>query len=385
MELEQLKVAVVHDFLYCYGGAERVLEQILRVIPHADLFSLFDFLPKNARSFIQDRPAQTSFLQKLPFAKTKHRLFLPVMPMAIERLDVSDYDLVISSSYLVAKGVRTHDKQLHICYCHTPARFAWGDPQPYLELLGLDKSIFTPVIRCILNRIRKWDMKSADNVDVYITNSQFVAERVKEVYQRESTVIYPPVDVERFTLCEQKDDFYLTVSRQVIQKRIDLIVKAFVRMPDKKLVVIGQGPELKRMQALAQGHENISILGYQPFEVVRTKMQQARAFVFASEEDFGIVPAEAQACGTPVIAYGKGGATESVAEGETGIFFNEQTTESVIEAVNTFERSMERWNPKDIRASVDRFAVDRFRDEFLQFVQDQWSQFQANTESANAA
>lgn len=372
---DRVRVAIVHDFLYCYGGAERVLEEILRVFPSADLFSLFDFLPEDERGFIRNKPVTTSFIQNLPRARKNHRYYLPLMPLAIEQMDVTDYDLVISSSYLAAKGVITRPDQLHVCYCHSPIRAAWDLQHQYLEQSGLTKGVKSSLTRMILHYIRMWDVRSANSVDQFITNSKYIARRVKTVYRRESEVIYPPVDIDRFNLCTEKDDYYVTVSRLVPYKRIDLIVKAFAEMPERRLIVIGDGPDLEAIRALGRGHQNIEIRGFvESDEVVRT-MQRARAFVFAAEEDFGIVPVEAQACGTPVIAYGRGGGTESVIDQETGLFFARQSEEAVRDAVHRFESHEGGWDPEVIRHNAERFGSKRFCREFKELVGYVWDAF----------
>lgn len=368
------RIAIVHDFLYCYGGAERVLEQMLNVFPDADLFSLFDFLPADQRGFIHGKPVCSSFIQRLPFARTKHRSYLPLMPLAVEQLDVSAYDVVISSSYVAAKGVITRPDQLHICYCHTPARFAWDLQHQYLSESGLKRGLRSMLARLVLHYVRSWDAQSANGVDVFATNSHFVARRVQKIYRRQSVPIYPPVDVNQFTLRADKDDFYLTASRLVPYKRIDLIVDAFNRLPGRRLVVIGDGPEMNKLRAKAG--PNVTLMGYQPAAVLRDHMQRARAFVFAAEEDFGIVPVEAQACGTPVIAFGRGGVTETVVPGRTGLLFPHQTVGSLVEAVREFEAEPD-WNPRAIRQHAERFSAERFRAQFESLVEREWADFKS--------
>jgi glycosyltransferase involved in cell wall biosynthesis len=372
MTLPPRKIAVVHDFLYCYAGAEKVLEQILRLYPGADLFSLFDFLPPEHRHFLGGRTVQTSFLQNMPMMRTKHRAYLPLMPLAIEQLDMSAYDLVISSSYAAAKGVLTGPDQLHICYCHSPPRYAWDLQHQYLAEAGLSRGIKSMLARMILHYIRGWDVRSAGNVDLFVTNSDMVSRRVRKFYGRDSVRVYPPVDIARFTPGGTKEDFYLTASRLVSYKRINLIVEAFSRTPHRKLVVIGEGPDFAKISALAG--PNVKMLGYQSFEVLRDHMQRARAFVFAAEEDFGIVPVEAQACGTPVIALGRGGLLETVIPGRTGIFFHEQTPDSLLAAVDEFERRGN-WDAKEIRENAEQFSIQRFLLEFSTVVESQWDKF----------
>ena len=366
-----LKIAIVHDFLYTYAGAERVLEQMLLCFPNADIFSLFDFLKPDQRGFIMNKPVHTSFLQNMPLARSKHRAYLPLMPMAIEQLDVSKYDLVISSSYVVAKGIITCPDQLHICYCHSPVRFAWDMQRQYLRDAGLERGLKGAVAKAILHYIRVFDVRSSGSVDAFMTNSSFVARRVDKAYRRTATPVFPPVDTETYTLCTDKGDYYLTASRMVPYKRMDLIVQAFTRMPNRRLFVVGEGPEVENIRALAG--ENVKVVGYQTGERLREYMQHARGFVFAAEEDFGIVPVEAQACGTPVIAYGHGGVTESVIDGITGVFFMEQTVESLMAAVEHFERIT--WDPRAIRKNAERFSKAVFREKFMEFVDNQWQEF----------
>jgi glycosyltransferase involved in cell wall biosynthesis len=364
--LTDKKVAIVHDWLVTYGGAERVLEQMLHVLPHADLYSLYDFIPSTARHFIHNKPVTTSFLQKFPFAKRKYRSYLPFMPLAIEQFDLSEYDVVISSSYAVAKGVITRPDQIHICMCYSPIRYAWDLMHQYLGETGLDKGMTGWIAKVILHRIRNWDYRTSNGVDEFIAISDYIARRIHKVYRRSSTVIYPPVYTDEFKLHSLKDNFYVTASRMVPYKKIGLIVRAFNNMPNKKLVVIGDGPEYKNIAKIAGS--NIVMKGYQNSSAMIRYMQRARAFVFAAEEDFGIVPLEAQACGTPVIAFEKGGALETVIDGLTGIHFTDQTEQSIVDAVNRFERHINDFEPEIIRDFALTFSHNRFRKEFAEFV-----------------
>jgi glycosyltransferase involved in cell wall biosynthesis len=361
-----LRIAVIHDWLVTYGGADRVLEQILTCFPESDLFSLVDFLPANQRGFILDKPAQTSFFQHLPFAREAFRKYFPLMPLAVEQFDLSPYDLVISSSHSVAKGVITGPDQLHICYCHSPMRYVWDLQHQYLRESGLDKGTIGWFARWLLHKGRMWDLRTANGVDEFMANSHYIARRIWKTYRREATVIYPPVDMESLSVKENKDDFYLTVSRLVPYKKVNLIVEAFGRMPDKELVVIGDGAQLKGLKAAAS--KNVKMLGFQSSEVVHDYMRRARGFVFAAEEDFGICVVEAQACGTPVIAFGKGGALESVrdlsTEEPTGVFFKEQTPEAIVDALRVFERERKKIDAGACRRSAERFSRERFRREF---------------------
>ena len=374
-----MKIAMVHDWLTVYAGAERVLEQMLACYPNADLFSVVDFLPSDKRGFIQSKSASTSFVQRLPFAKTKYRAYLPLMPLAVEQFDLSGYDLVISSSHAVAKGVLTGPDQLHLCMCYSPIRYAWDLQHQYLKESGLDRGAKGWLAKWLLHKIRIWDTRTANGVDEFVAISHFISRRIWKAYRRESSVIYPPVDVEAFELREEKEDFYLTASRMVPYKKIDLIVEAFSAMPDKRLVVIGDGPDFDKIKARAG--ENITLLGYQNHAVLKDYMQRARAFVFAAEEDFGIAPLEAQACGTPVIAFGKGGALETIRglDGElpTGVFFFEQSTMAIRDAVSRFDREGQQILPVNCRANAMRFSPERFQQEFRAFVEEAWADFQS--------
>lgn len=335
-----MKIAIVHDWLTVYAGAERVLEQMLQVFPDADLFSTVDFLPREHRNFILNKPVTTSFVQKMPFVEKRYRHYLPLMTLAVEQFDLSRYDLVISSSHAVAKGVLTGPDQLHLCMCYSPIRYAWDLQHQYLKESGLTSGLKGGMAKWLLHKMRIWDYRTAQGVDEFIAISHFIARRIKKVYGRDSSIIYPPVDVSGFSLREDKEDFYLTASRMVPYKKIDLIVKAFSQMPDKRLVVIGDGPEFQKIRSTAGN--NVVLLGFQDYSSLKDHMQRARAFVFAAEEDFGIAPLEAQACGTPVIAFGKGGALETirglVTEKPSGVFFAEQEPESLRAAVAQFEK-----------------------------------------------
>jgi glycosyltransferase involved in cell wall biosynthesis len=370
-----MRVAIVHDWLTVYGGAEQVLQQMLALFPESDLFTLVDFLPDRDRDFVRNKAIKTSFLQYMPFARKKYRQYLPLMPLAVEQFDLSGYDLVISSSHAVAKGVITGPDQLHLSYVHSPMRYAWDLQHQYLKEAHLDKGIRSWLARWMLHKMRLWDLRTANGVDGFMANSQFIARRVWKVHHRKAVVIYPPVNIEAFTLHTQKENFYLTVSRMVPYKKIPLIVETFSAMPEKELFVIGDGPEFNKVKSLAGS--NIKLLGYQPISVVISYMQRARAFIFAAEEDFGIAPLEAQACGTPVIAYGKGGVTETVSQ-ETGIFFTQQTVESIRNAVRQFESAISHFSPERIRQNAERFSPERFRQEFSQFIEEQWKNFKGS-------
>ena len=368
-----MKIAVVCDWLVTYAGAEKVLEQILNIYPEADLFALVDFLDEDKRDFIKHKKVTRSFIQYLPKAKTKYRSYLPLMPLAIEQLDLSKYDLIISSSHCVAKGIMTGPNQVHISYVHSPIRYAWDLQHQYLKEAGLTKGLKGWLAKIILHYMRIWDTRTSNGVDYFIANSKFIAKRIWKCYRREADVIYPPVDVEAFEYCDQKEDFYLTASRMVPYKKMDLIVEAFTQMPDKKLIVIGAGPDFDKIQKIAQGHNNIKLMGYQPFSVLKEHMQKAKAFVFAAEEDFGITPVEAQACGTPVIAYGKGGALETVRglgikDNPTGVFFDKQNKDSLITAINYFEENKDKIKFNNCRKNALNFSINNFKSNLKKYV-----------------
>jgi glycosyltransferase involved in cell wall biosynthesis len=377
-----MKIAIIHDWLVTYAGAERVLEQMLQVYPDADLFSLIDFLPAGQRGFIQNKPVKTSLIQNLPFAKRKYRQYLLFMPLAIEQFDLSSYDLVISSSHAVAKGVITGPDQLHICMCYSPIRYAWDLQHQYLKESGLDNGIKGLLAKRLLHKIRLWDYRTSNGVDSFIAISNFIARRIWKVYRRESKVIYPPVDVEAFSLNEKKDSYYLTASRMVPYKKLDLIVEAFSQMPDKKLIVIGDGPDYKKIKSKAGS--NVQLLGYQPFSTLKDYMQRAETFIFTAEEDFGIIPLEAQACGTPVIAFGKGGVAETIRDldktSPTGILFGEQSVEAIMTAIRQFEFQKDRIIPQACRDNALRFSPERFRQEFREFVENEIRIFKSKTD-----
>jgi glycosyltransferase involved in cell wall biosynthesis len=373
-----MRVAIVHDWLVTYAGAERVLEQMLTIWPQADLFSIVDFLKPDEREYLGGRMVTTSFIQKIPGSKRFYRNFLPIMPLAVEQIDVSAYDLVISSSHAVAKGVLVGPDQLHVCMCYSPIRYAWDMQHQYLKESGLDTGVKGWLVRWLLHKIRLWDVRTANGVDQFIAISKFIERRIQKAYRRDSVVIYPPVDVAAFKLQESKEDFYLTASRMVPYKKIPLIVEAFAKLPSKQLVVIGDGPDLEKAKALAG--TNVKILGYQSAEVLKDHMQRAKAFVFAAEEDFGIAPLEAQACGTPVIAFGKGGALETIRglqhEQPTGVFFEEQSVDAIINAVREFEQSSASITPQACRANAERFATDKFRQSLTEYVMAEYKLFE---------
>jgi glycosyltransferase involved in cell wall biosynthesis len=375
------RIAIVHEWFTTLAGSESVVEVLCSLYPSADVFALYaDPVVAGKTPYLQGRKLQTSFIQNLPFAARSFRSYLPLMPLAIEQFDLSSYDIVISSNHAVAKGVLTGPDQLHISYVHSPMRYAWDLQHQYLRESGLDRGLKGWITKWMLHKIRLWDTRTAHGVDHFIANSMFIGRRIKKAYGRPSDVIYPPVDVGTFALCENKQDFYLAASRLVPYKKMDMIVEAFAAMPEKRLVVIGDGPEMPKLKAKAT--PNVELLGYQPTAQLKRMMQDAKAFVFAAEEDFGITPVEAQACGTPVIAFGKGGATETVVDQDpapTGLFFDTQTVAALCDAVERFEASGGRFLPANCRANAERFSTDRFRTELSIFINEKWLEFQSES------
>ncbi|QVI68619.1 glycosyltransferase family 4 protein [Pseudomonas syringae] len=369
-----MRIAIVHDWLVSYAGAERVLASLINVWPAADLFAVIDFLSDQDRAHLHGKVARTTFIQKLPGARKHYSRYLPLMPLAIEQLDLSGYDLIISSSHAVAKGVLCGPDQLHISYVHSPIRYAWDLQHQYLQESGLSKGIKGGLARLILHYIRLWDQRTSTGVDAFIANSGFIGARISKAYRRDSTVIYPPVDTLGFTAQGTRGDFYLCASRMVPYKRMPMIVEAFAAMPDKRLIMIGDGPDLAKAQVIASQVGNVTLLGFQPGNVLLEHMRSAKAFVFAAEEDFGISPVEAQACGTPVIAFAKGGVMETVRGLDhpqpTGVFYRQQTVASLITAIGEFEAAQSRISPEACRANAERFSVARFEQEIKAFVED---------------
>jgi glycosyltransferase involved in cell wall biosynthesis len=359
-----MRVALVQDWFVVNGGAEKVFREFINLFPDADVFGLVDFLDEKDRSdILNGKNVKTTWIQKIPNARNSFRNYLVFFPHAIRSLDLSGYDLIISSSYAVAKGIRKRKGQVHICYCHSPVRYAWDLRQAYLSRLSGLKRV---VAGLMLDHIAQWDLKTIGEVDHFIANSKNIAERIKRIYNRNSTVIYPPVDTVGFTPYHQKEDYYFTSLRVVPYKRLDLIVDAFRLMPDKKLVVAGDGPALSKIKANAPN--NVLFLGFISKAELVSRMQHAKAFILAAEEDFGITSLEAQSCLTPVIALRRGGYLETVVEYKTGVFFNEQSIEALHEAVLSFEARTKPFEEKDFLENVSRFSGQRFLHELKSFV-----------------
>jgi len=367
-----MKTAIVHDWLVSVAGSEKVLKLMHDLYP-SKIYTLLKN-PKNLKnSFFENKNIQSSFIQKLPFSKKIYQKYLMFFPFAIEQFDLSKYDVILSSSHCVAKGIITRFDQLHICYCHTPMRYAWDLYYQYLNESNLKKGIKARFAQMILHYLRMWDVSSSSRVDEFIANSKFIAQRIKKIYNKQAKVIYPPVNIDFFKPSYKKEDFYLTASRFVPYKKIDLIVEAFSKMKDKKLVVIGDGPDIKKIKSKAIGSKNIEILGYQKDEILKDYMKKAKAFLFAAIEDFGILPIEAMASATPVIALSKGGTKETIIDNKTGILFDEQTLESIIEAVKKFEKK--EFDLEFIRKHSEKFSEERFKTEFNQYVNDKIKEY----------
>ncbi|HLP90173.1 MAG TPA: glycosyltransferase [Nostocaceae cyanobacterium] len=367
-----LKYALVHEWLTpkATGGSELVVQEILNHVD-ADLYALIDFESSNPESYLYKRQIGTTFLQHLPNAHSGVQKYLPLLPLAIEQLDLRQYDIILSSSHAVAKGILTTPDQLHICYCHSPMRYAWDLTFDYLNHSKLGNGAIGWITRYLLHRLRQWDVLSANRVDYFIANSKHTARRIWRCYRREAAVIYPPVNIDEFPYFPEKEDFYLIVSRLVSYKQVALIVEAFNQL-QRPLVIIGTGPEMEKLRQIAQPH--IQILGWQPQDMVKKYMARAKAFVYAACEDFGIALVEAQACGTPVIAYGAGGALETVRdirtcpEKGTGILFEAQTPKALVEAVEKFEHYQELFNYEYIRSHSIQFSQQIFAQRYLDFL-----------------
>ena len=359
-----MKIALVQDWFVVNGGAEKVVREIVNLYDDIDIFSLVDFLSaENREQILKGKKSNTSFLQYFPLSEFGYRNYLPLFPTAIESLDFSGYDVIISSSYTVAKGITKTKDQLHICYCHSPVRYAWDLEEQYLAPLNFIKKF---IARVTLKYIRKWDLKSNKSVDVFIANSHYVAERIKRIYNRDSVVLHPPVDTSSFTPCEEKEEYYFTSARMVPYKKIDLIIETFNALPNLKLVVSGDGPDLKRLQHLAKS--NITFTGFLKKEELITKMQKAKAFVLAADEDFGITSLEAQSCCTPVIALKKGGYLETVVEGKTGVFFEEDSVNCLKNVILGFENINYAFSKDDFLNNVEKFSTQHFKKGFKKIV-----------------
>ena len=363
----RLRIAIVHEWLDTYGGAERVLAQLLLCFPSADVFAVVDFMGEKERGFLQGRKVQTSFVQRLPLARRYFRHYLGLMPIAMQQLNLSGYDLIISSNHAVAKGVLTGPDQVHISYMHSPMRYIWDLQRQYLSQTGIDRGLKSLYARWQFARLRQWDVSTAHQVDYFVANSNYIARRIRRTYRREATVVHPPVDVDRFVPGGRKEDFFLLACRFVPYKQAEIVVQSFAHRCDRRLVVVGDGPDAGRVRAAARGASNIEFKGVVGQDVLIGLMQRARAFVFAAEEDFGITLVEAQACGTPVIAYGRGGAIDIVetenAERQTGLLFDRQTPDAITETIDRFDILEPQITSAACRKNALRFSEARFRAE----------------------
>lgn len=371
-----MKIAIIHDWLYVYGGAERVLEQMLECFPDADIFSIIDSVPESQRFFIKNKKVKTSYLQNIPFAKTKHRHFLPFMPHAIEKLDLTGYDIIISGSHAVACGVITRPSQLHICYCHSEHMrylFEYGDLyNSGNKIVRLAQQYFYP-------RLRKWLSTAIRRPDILIANSNYIAQWHMDKFAIQiNKVIYPSVDVDYFSQFykETKQDYYITVGRLVEYKRFDLVISAF-NLLGHKLIVVGDGATRNELESIAK--PNVEFVGYKDKKEVAALISGAKAFVFASQEAFGIVNVEAQACGTPVIVYSGGGSKEVVNDenslSPTGVVFEKQCVEDIVKAVNVFEANREKFSASNCLANAKKFSCQEFRTQFSEFVNEEYAKF----------
>lgn len=359
-----MKVAIIHYWLVGMRGGEKVLDALCDLYPDADVFTHV-YRPDRISATIRGHRVRTTFIDRLPFSHRMYQKYLPLMPLALEQIDLSAYDLVISSESGPAKGVLTRPDTLHVCYCHTPMRYVWSGYHDYLSSAG---PLIRPLMPYAIHRLRQWDLAAAARVDHFIANSTTVAQRIWRVYRREATVIHPPVDVARFATDAPPGDYYLFVSQLVPYKRADIAIEAFNRM-GKPLVVVGEGEEYKRLKQLAG--PTVRLAGHCSSAELARHYAECRALVFTANEDFGIVPVEAMASGRPVLALRRGGATETVKEGVTGLFFDEQTPDALIDAVRRFEEQESRFHAAIIQDHARRFDESVFKAR-LQDTVDRW-------------
>ncbi|MCI0381711.1 MAG: glycosyltransferase [Chlamydiae bacterium] len=357
------KIALIHDWLVGIGGGEKVLESLLKIYK-APIYTLVKDEKKLKNSLLENQIITPSFLQKIPFSTKFYRYFLPLFPKAIESFNLHEYQIILSLSHAVAKGVKVHPNQIHVCYCFTPMRYIWDFYHLYFnDLKGMKKVL----VEKTCQYLRKWDLDAAKSVTHFATLSHYVAQRIRRIYKREAKVIYPPVNTHLFQISTKKKEYYVTCSRFVPYKKIDLIAKTFSKMPEKKLLIIGDGPEMGKIKEISCRAKNIEILGSQSDSVIQDLLPQAKAFIFAAEEEFGIICVEAQAAGVPAIAYGKGACLETIIPEKTGLFFQEQTEESLLKAIQTFERKQDQFIPEQIKAHAETFSEEKFLNEFQTF------------------
>lgn len=372
------KIAVIHDWLVTYGGAERVLSQILECYPQAELFCTIEGLPDSIRNKYPGK-ITTTFIQNLPFSKKLYWYYSPLMPVAIEQLDLFEYDIILSCCHGFAKGVICHPHQLHVSYIHSPARFIWDLQFDYFKNFSFKNGLKRKLASYAFHRMRIWDVRTSNSVDTMIANSKFVRRRILKCYRRDSEMIYPGIDTTRFAFCDNKQDYFLAGSFMNPFKRLDLIVNAFNRTPEHKLLLFGSGPQEKYLKKIAG--RNIIFLGKVPDETLVSLMQKAKAFVFAATEDFGMIMAEAQSCGTPVIAYNRGGASEIVinidykSKKPTGILYNQLSVGSLLDAIGQFEMCSKEIIPSNCRDNALRFDVSNFKKKYTDIVGNEWEKW----------
>jgi glycosyltransferase involved in cell wall biosynthesis len=371
MSLKDLKVAIVCDWLTNQGGAEKVILGLHQLFPNAPIYtSLYN--PEKVKGF-EKAEVHTSFLQKIPFAKNKHQFFLSLMPRAFESFDLDQYDIVISSSHSCAKGIIVKPSTLHVCYCHSPMRYAWENHQNYLKEHPVS-SFIKRFASFFIHKIRLWDRLSADRVDQFVANSNYISNRIHKYYRRPSKVIYPFIKPDNFAAGEKKN-FYLAVGRLTAYKKFDLIVKTF-NLNGLPLKIVGTGPMEKMLRKIAK--PNIEFLGFTPDSELKVLYGQAKALIFPQCEDFGIIPLEAMASGCPVIALRKGGALETIKDGETGILFDEQTEQSLQSAIAKFEENPQQFSSEKIIQHAHYFNQNRFNQDFLKLLEETWQEYQLN-------
>lgn len=369
--LRPYNIALVHDWLVTMRGGEKVFEILCELFPAASVFTLVHKKGSGAAA-IERMNIHTSLIQKLPFGLKRYQYYLPLFPLVIKQFDLSDFELVISSSHAVAKAVPTHPRALHICYCHTPMRYIWDQYEQYFGR-GRANFLTRMMMKMLLPTLQRWDVKTSQNVKYFVANSKNVQERIRRIYNRDAEVLYPPVDVRRFPLSTRDDGYYLVVAALVPYKRIDLAIEAFNRL-GKPLVIIGSGVEEKKLKALA--NKNIEFVPWLQEGELPKYYSGCRALIFPGEEDFGIVPVEAMACGKPVIAFEKGGALETVINGKTGIFFREQSTECLVQAVKSFETQT--FDPQEIHRHAQQFDREVFRVRMQKFIAEKWEKHQSS-------
>ena len=360
-----MRVALIHDHLTQYGGAERVLEALQAIWPDAPTYTL-RYDPATMGHAFGHKVIRTSFLERLPFARRGFRWFLPLMPMATESYDLSDFDVIISNSSAFSKGVITAPQALHICYCHTPTRYLWSDSGNYVDELRVPK-IVKSILPLVLHKLRIWDQLAANRVDTFVANSETVQGRIDKYYRRDSQVIYPPVDIERFAISAEPKTYFLTGGRLVAYKRFEIVVDAFTKL-GKPLKIFGTGPEEAALKRRAG--KNIEFVGRVSDDERARLFANAIAFVNPQEEDFGITPVESMAAGRPVIAYRRGGALETVIDGVTGVLFDEQSWEELADVVLQFKDGS--FDPHKLRAHAEQFATRVFRKKIYGLVNDMW-------------